>query len=90
MLGGLKLLQSSASGKVFRGGLLLYHGGTKQLLFSTHLKERDEMSLRGILCGGVWNGFLLGKSKEEEVPCQFCGGRDGDGHLFSGIALSPL
>ena len=31
---------------------------------------------------GVWNGFLLGKAKKEDVPCRFCGTRDGDGHLF--------
>ena len=30
----------------------------------------------------VWNGFLLGKARKEEVPCRFCGGRDRDGHLF--------
>ena len=40
------------------------------------------MLLRVILCGGVWNGFLLGKAKKEDVPCRFCGKRDGDGHLF--------
>ena len=33
-------------------------------------------------CGGVWNGFLLGKSKEEDVLCKFCGGIDGDGHIL--------
>ena len=31
---------------------------------------------------GVWNGFLLGKAKKEDVPCRFCGQKDGDGHLF--------
>ena len=31
---------------------------------------------------GVWNGFLLGKAKKENVPCRFCGIMDGDGHLF--------
>ena len=40
------------------------------------------MLLRAILCGDVWNGFLLGKAKKEDVPCRFCGKRDGDGHLF--------
>ena len=28
-----------------------------QLLTSSHLRERDKMLLRAILCGGVWNGF---------------------------------
>ena len=57
--------------------------GSLQLLTSTHLRERDKMLLRAILCGGVWNGFLLGKAEKEEVLCRFCGERDGDGHLFS-------
>ena len=56
--------------------------GSLQLLNSSHLRERDKMLLRAILCGGVWNGFLLGKAKKEDVPCRFCGKKDGDGHLF--------
>ena len=66
----------------FRGGPLLDYQGTMQLLFSSHLRERYKMLLRSILCGGEWNGFLLGKTRKEEVPCRFCGGVDGDGHLF--------
>ena len=31
------------------------------------------MLLSAILSGGVWNGFLLGKAKKEDVTCQFCG-----------------
>ena len=27
-------------------------------------------SLRTFLCGGVWNGFLLGRAKQADVPCQ--------------------
>ena len=61
------------SRKSFRGGPLLDYNGTMQLLFSSHLRERDKMLLRSILCGGAWNGFLLGKTKEEDVPCRFCG-----------------
>ena len=53
-----------------------------QLLTSSHLRERDKMLSRAILCGGVWNGFLLGKAKKEDVPCRFCRKTDGDGHLF--------
>ena len=37
------------------------------------------MLLRAILCGRVWDGFLLGQAKTEEVPCRFCGG---NGHSF--------
>ncbi len=64
--------------------------GSLQLLNSPHLRERDKMLLRAILCGGVWNGFLLGKAKKEDVPCRFCGERDGDGHLFWECSFSPL
>ena len=48
------------------------------------------MLLRAILWGGVWNGFLLGQAKKEDVPCRFCGGRDGDGHLFWECTFLPL
>ena len=56
--------------------------GSLQLRTSSHLRERDKMLLRAILCGDVWNGFLLGKAKKEDVPCRFCVRRDEDGHLF--------
>ena len=48
------------------------------------------MLLRAILCGRVWNGFLLGKAKKEDVPCRFCGKRDGDVHLFRECTFLPL
>ena len=63
--------------------------GSLQLLNSTHLRDRDKMLLRAILCGGVWNGFLLGKAKKEDVPCRFCGKKDGDGHLFWECSFPP-
>ena len=31
--------------------------------FSSHLRERDKMLLRGILCGEAWNGFPLENPK---------------------------
>ena len=46
--------------------------------------------LRGILSGSVWNGFLLSKVRGENVPCRFCGGVDGDGHLFWDCTFPPL
>ena len=64
--------------------------GFLQLLSSSHPRERDNMLLRAILCGGVWNGFLLGRAKKEDVPCRLCGKRDGDGHLFWECAFPPL
>ena len=56
--------------------------GSLQLLTSSHVRERDKALLRTIMVGGVWNGFLLGKVRGKAVPCRFCGGADGDGHLF--------
>ena len=47
------------------------------------------MLLRAILCGGVWNGFLLVNAKMEDVPCRFRGTRDGDGHLFWECTFPP-
>ena len=64
--------------------------GSLQLLTSTHLRDRDKMLLRAIKCGGVWNEFLLGKARKEDVPCRFCGKKDGDGHLFWECSFPPL
>ena len=61
--------------------------GSLQQLISSHLRERDKMSLRVILCGGVWNGFLLGRAKKED---DLCGKKDGDGHLFWECSFPPL
>ena len=76
--------------KGFRGGPLLDFRGSTQLLFFSHVRDRDKSLLRGILSGGVWNGFLLGKVEGENVPCRCCGGPDGDGHLFWDCPLPPL
>ena len=48
------------------------------------------MLLRAVLSGGVWNGFLLGKVKKEDVPCRFCGAPDNDGHLFWDCTFPPF
>ena len=76
--------------KGFRGGPLLDFRGSMQLLDSSHVRDRDKALLRAILSGGVWNGFLLGNLRRENVPCRFCGGLDGDGHLFWECSYSPL
>ena len=68
--------------KGFRGGPLLDHVQFMQLLVSSHVRDGDKALLRGIVSGGVWNGFLLGKVRGENVPGRFCGKLDGDGHLF--------
>ena len=59
--------------KGFRGGPLFDIDGTLQLLNSDHVRERDKALLRSIMVGGVWNGFLLGKVRGQDVPCRFCG-----------------
>ena len=74
----------------FRGGPLLDIPGSHQLLNSSHVRERDKAVLRSIMVGGVWNGFLLGKVGGEVVSCRFCGGADGDGHLFWECPYPPL
>ena len=72
----------------FRCGPLLDVHGSLQLLNSSHVRERDKALLRSVMVGGVWNGFLLGRVREQPVPCRFCGAPDGDGHLFGGMYLS--
>ena len=76
--------------KGFRGGPLLDVHGSLQLLNSSHVGERDKASLRSIMVGGVWNGFLLGRVRGQPVPCQFCGAPDHDGHLFWECTFPPL
>ena len=53
--------------KGFLGGEYADFTGSLQLLTSSHLRERDKMLLRAILCGRVWNEFLLGKAKKEDM-----------------------
>ena len=65
----------------FRCGRYLDFRGSLKLLSSPNLRGGDKGLLRGILSGGVWNGFLLGFVRGEIVHCCFCGGPDGDGHL---------
>ena len=76
--------------KGFRGGPFLDVSGTLQLLNSDHVRERDKALLRGVLVGGVWNGFLLEKVRNCHVSCRFCGGDDHDGHLFWECTFPPL
>ena len=75
----------------FRGGgpLLEVHGSL-QLLDSSHVRERDKALLRSVMVSGVWNGFLLGRVREQPVPCRFCGAPDGDGHLLGECTFPPL
>ena len=75
--------------KGFRGGPLLDIRGSLQLLYSSHVRERDKALLRAIVVGGVWNGFLLSRVRGQAVPCRFCGAPDNDGHFF-GIVLFHL
>ena len=60
-------------------------------LFNSYMHrtlERDKALPRSIMVEVVWNGFLLGHAKGEIVPCRFCGGFHGDGHIFG--MSSPL
>ena len=40
--------------------------------------------------GGVWNGFLIGRVRNQAVLCRFCGAPDHDGHLFWECTFPPL
>ena len=63
--------------------------GSLQLSHASHVWERDKALLRGVLSGGVWNGFLLGHARGEIVPLRFCGGFEGDG-FFLGMYSPPF
>ena len=64
--------------------------GTLQLRNSSHVREGDKALLRSVLVGGFRNGYLLSKVRGQPVPCRFCGGADGDGHLFWDCTYPPL
>ena len=49
--------------KVFRGGPLLDFRGSMQLLFSSHVRDRDKALLRGILSGVFGMVFSLARCK---------------------------
>ena len=76
--------------KGFRGGPLLDSHGSLQLFNSSHVRERDKGLLRSVMVGSVWNGFLLGRVRNQAVPCRFCGAPDHDGHLFWECTFPPL
>ena len=76
--------------KGFRGGPMLDIHGSLQLLNSSHVRERDKGLLRSVMVGGVWNGFLLGRVRNQVLPCRFCGAPDHNGHLFWECTFPPL
>ena len=61
---------------------LLIFKALLQLLTSSHLRERDKMLLRAILCGVFGTDSFLARPRRKMFPVVFCGKRDGDGHLF--------
>ena len=78
-----------AARKGFRGGDFLDYPGSMQLLFSSHLRERDKMLLRSLLSGGVWNGFFLENPRRMMFLVGFVGVLMGMVICF-GSVLSPL
>ena len=64
--------------------------GSPELLNSSHVTERDKGLFRSVMVGSVWNGFLLGRVRNQVLPCRFCGALDHDGHLFRECTFFPL
>ena len=78
------------SRKGFRGGPFLDFDGTRQLLFCSHLRERDKMLLRSILSGGLGTDSYLAKPKRRMFLAVFVVALMGM-VIFSGrVPLSPL
>ena len=88
--GGDKVAADLCGRNCFRGGPLLENCGSLQLLNSDHVRERGKALLRGVMVGGVWHGFLLVRVRGRVIACRFCGGVDGDGHLFWECPFPPL
>ena len=76
-----------AVGVSLEGFLCMIEWVLQQLLFSSHVRDRDRAPPGATPAGGLWNGFLLGNMR---VLRRFCGGTNGDGHLFLGLLVSPL
>ena len=57
---------------------------------SPHLRGGDKGLLRGILSGGVWNGFLHSFVRGEIVPCRLCGGPVVMDICFGSALILPL
>ena len=76
-----KVAAALCTRKGFRGGLCSDIYGSRQLLVSFHLRERDKILLRAILWRSL-EQFLLSKAKKEDIRCRFCNPPDNDGHLF--------
>ena len=72
-----------AEGEGFRGAELVDFKGSLQLLNSSHLEERDNMLLRGILCPS-WPG------QEGICSVWILWQKDGDGHLFWECSFLPI
>ena len=90
MPGEIVTVLTSAGGKGF--GVVHFWTilGPCSYLSSSDVRDRDKALLRGILSGGRWNGFLLGKVQGENVPYRFCGGPGVGGRLFWDCFYPPL
>ena len=64
--------------------------GSLQLLTSLHLRERDKMLLRAILCGEFGTDSFLVRPRRKMFLVVFCGKRDGDGHVFWECTFLPF
>ena len=74
----------------FRGGPLLDIAGSLQLLHAPHVRERDKALLRGIMAGGVWNGFLLSVMPGEKSFRAVIAARRMEMGISFGNVLTPL
>ena len=89
----LKVSTQSAERQRFRGAQFLDLRGSLQIRSSSHLRERDEVLLRVHFVwrvGGFRTGFILSKSRKDEVLCRFCVKSDGDGHQFWERTFPPI
>ena len=87
MLDEIRLLLTFVAGKVFELDLCWISTALcSALILLMFVREIR----RSIMVGGVWNGFLLGRVRNQVLPCRFCGKPDGDGHLFGDCTFPPL
>ena len=81
----LKVSTQLAERQGFRGAQFLNLRGSLQLRTSSHVRERDKNVVK--------IHFMRGSLEwipSWSVPCRFCGGKDGDGHLFWDGTFLPI
>ena len=88
MLGVIRLLLAFAGGMVFEVGLCWMAPCSSLILLMFEKEMRLCFVASWLGVSGIC--FLLGRVRNQVLPCRFCGATDGDGQLFGECTFPPL